>query len=146
MDERHLQHTAKVLGGLLEPSEDTSAFLQPSDQALDNVSVPVRFPVEFNRPIVSIFVALRRDNRSDAEFQQVTVDPLGAVTFVACHRNWPGKRLVIVVNQLGVRAFKQRDQSGGLVRFARCEMEVQRVARRIAEDVKFCRKTAAGTA
>lgn len=41
MDESHFEHTGEVLGGFLEPREDASAFFQPADQPLNDVSLAV---------------------------------------------------------------------------------------------------------
>ncbi len=59
-DECHLDHAAKIDGGLFVSSEDAAAFLQPPDQPLDDVPLAILFLVKLHRASVAILVCLDR--------------------------------------------------------------------------------------
>ena len=56
-------------------------------------------------------VLLRRNHRLDVEFQQVLVDPLGAVALVPGERDRPGDRLTIVGLSSSIDELKAKYQS-----------------------------------
>lgn len=146
MDERHFDEAAEVLRRFLEAREDASRFFQPANQALDDVAPPVRPAVEFHRPDSVGVRLLGRNHRTDAQMQQVFVDPVRTIPFVAAQGHRPRQRLACPVEQAGIGAFKQGLQGSGLVVLSRREVEMQGMPPAVAEDVDFGGKTPAGAA
>lgn len=112
MYEGHFQESTEVLGGLLEPGEDATIFLEPANESLDDVAVAICLAIELDRACLSIFVFLGGNYWIDSEIQQVFINPVCTVSFVACHRHGPGDWLAIAIHEAGVRAFQQRFQGG----------------------------------
>ena len=106
MDEGHFEHAGEVLGGLLESREDASAFFQPADQSLNDVSLAICVAVEHNRPGISVFVFLGGNHRLDFQLQQTLVNPIGSVPFVSGQGNRPSNWLALAIENLGVRSVK----------------------------------------
>ena len=125
MDESHFKHTGEVLGGFLEPREDASAFFQPADQSLNDVSLAIRFLVERDRPGIAVFVFFRGNHRCDFQFQQAIVDPIGSVRFISRQGNRPRNRLALAVENLGVRTVEQGNQGGRFMVLARRQVKVK---------------------
>jgi hypothetical protein len=128
VDEGQLDHAAEVDGRFLEPGDDASRFLQPSDEALDDATAAIRLLVERNRPLRASLVLLARDDRSDAEVEQVRIDPLRSVTFVAGKSDWPSLLPALLVEQSLVGSDEQGVQHGRVVDLPGAEMEVKRMA------------------
>jgi len=144
MDECHLEHSGVVLGCLLKSREDSSAFLQPADQPLDDVPAAVGVAVEVDSARLAILVALAGNHRLDAHVEKKGIDPVGPIALVASDSYWPVDRLAVAT---GNSDFLQESfQSGRLVILTCCQVEVQRVTVGIAEKVDFRRKTAPAAA
>lgn len=144
MDEGQLDHGSVVGGGLLESSEDAAALFEPADQSLNDVSVAVGLPVELDQPCIAVLVGLGRNHRFDAVFEQVLVDPVGAVPFVSGELQGPGDRLAVEVDHFS--RFQKRFEGLRLVTLAGGEMEAERMPGPVAEQMDFGRKPAAGAA
>ena len=104
MDESHFEHTGEILGGFLKSREDASAFFQPADQSLDDVSLAICFSIERNRTDISVVTFLAGNDRRDFQFQETSVDPIGSVRFIASQSNRPGHRLPFAIENRGIRA------------------------------------------
>jgi hypothetical protein len=90
-NESHLDHAQVIDGGLLKAREDSAAFLEPSDQALDDVAVAIGLFVEVHETSIGMLVCLRWNYGGDSQIEQVLIDPLGSVTLVACQGARPLK-------------------------------------------------------
>ena len=146
MDEGHFEHAGEVLGGFLEPREDASAFFQPADQSLDDVSLAICFAVERDRSGVPVFVFLGGNHWRDFQFQQTIVDPIGSVRFVSRQGNRPRNRLALAVENLGVRTVEQGNQGGRFMVLARRQVKVKWMSISVAQQMDFGGKTPARTA
>ena len=140
MDECELEHAEVVFGGLLETREDAPAFLQPANESFDDVSFAVRVWVECDRPGVAIFVPLGRNDWRDALRQQILVDPVGAEALVASQAD--GAQRLVFLLAADDRSFEQRFQGLRLVRLPGGDVDMERVAVPIAEQMDFGRKPA----
>lgn len=141
MDERHLYHADEVLRGLLESRQHASALLQPTDQPLDDVAIPICVAVEFDRRRCSVFVFLAGNHGLDAKLDEVAVNPVGSVTFVARQLCRIDDREVVLVDD--VHVFEQRLQRLVVMRLARGDVHMQGMPVPIAEQMNFRGKTAA---
>ncbi len=92
-----------------------------------------------------VFMVLRRNDRFDIQSQKVLVNPVRAISLVACQLQWPGKRLSVVVEEVLVGTGEQFLQGRRLVCLAGGEMKVEWMTVRIAEQMDFGRKPAART-
>jgi hypothetical protein len=146
LNERHFNEAAEVQRGFLKPCKDASGFFQPPNETLDDVALPVCSAVEFHRTLVAVFIFLGRNHRLDAQSEQVLVNPIGTVSFVATKPHGPSHGLAVTVAQLGVRSFQQRIESRRVVRLPRGQMKMERMTVTIAKKVDFCGKTPARTA
>lgn len=146
MDECHFQETAEVFGGLLEPGEDATIFFEPPNESLDDVAVSICLTIEFDRAGVPIFIDFGGNHGRDSEVHQIFIDPVCTVSLVAGDRHGPGDWLAVTANDMGVGAFQQCFQGSRLVRLSGRQMEVQRMAFAVAENVDFCGKPPARTA
>jgi len=144
VDERELEHAEIVFGGLLKAREDATVFFEPAKQPLDDVAVAVRFAVEFHRPAVPILVGLRGNDGSDALTQQVFIDPVGAEAFVASQVD--GAQRLAFLFAANDRSGEQRFQGLRLVRLPGGDVDVERMAVSVAEQMDFCRKPASRAA
>lgn len=144
MDEGHLDHRGVVGGGFLEAGEDATRFFEPTDQSLDDVPLAVGVAVEFDQTRIAILVGLGGNDRFDAVFEQVLVDPVGTVAFVAGQLERPGDRLTALVDHFSL--FQKRFQGLRLVTLTGGEMEAERMPGPVAEQMDFGRKPAAGAA
>ena len=79
----------------------------------------------------------------NVQAEQVLVDPISAIRFVARHLQRPGERLSVMIEQVFVGPDQQRFQRGRLVRLTGGEMEVQRMSVRVAQQMNFARKSPA---
>src|SRR6185437_7913930 len=145
-DEGQGEHAAEVLCGLIEAREDAAAFLQPADQPFNDVAAAICLLVELNGPSRAIFVLLGWDHRLDSQVEQVCVDPVSSISFVAAQGERPSDSLSVFVEQTFIGRYEQLVDHGRFVRLASREVEVQGETISIAEDVDFCRKTPARTA
>lgn len=137
MDEGHADNAAEVLGRLLKAREDAPVLLEPADQTFHDIAIAISLFVERHRPSVAVLVLFGRDHRLDVQFQQVLVDPVGAIAFVAGQRRRPGDRLAVGIVQLLVGVGQQGVECGAFVRLARRDVKVQRVALTITKNVDF---------
>lgn len=144
MNECDLQHAEVVLGRLLVAGEDAAAFLQPTNEALDDVSFAVRVAVELDGPRVGILVALGGDHGRNALAEEIRIDPIRTESFVARQANRPQYFLHFVAGD--DRALQQRFQRLRLMDLPRGEVGVQRVPVAIAEEMDFRGKSPARTA
>ena len=133
----HSDHSTKVLGRLLKPSEHTPALFQPADQTLNDVAIPVRFLVEYHRPGVTVFVGLRRNDRLNSKVKQILVNPVGAIAFVSgqCHR--PSNRGLVVIEQMLIRVDQYVIQGRCFMGLPSGHVERQRMALSIAKQMDF---------
>ena len=95
---------------------------------------------------IPIFVYFGRNHGRDSQLDQIFIDPIRAISLVAGDGHGPGDWLAIAINHVGIGAFQQCFQGGRLVRLPRRQMEVQRMAFAVAENMDFCGKTPARTA
>lgn len=146
MNERHLHEAAEVLGRLLEAGEDAAAFLHPSDEVLDDAPFLVFFLVEFHRPRVAVLVGFGGNDGLDLQFEKKLVDPCGSVAFVSAQRDGPGDGLAFPVGDFGIGFDQQGVEDSGVMDLAGRQVEVQRMAVAVAQDVDFRRESAARTA
>jgi hypothetical protein len=146
LNECHFDEAAEVLCGFLETREDATGFFQPSDQALNDVPSSVGLAVEFHRTLVAVFVFLRGNDRPDVQVQQIGVDPISPVSFIATQGHRPGKRIACAVVQARVGAFEEGVQRRGLMGLPRSQVEVERMTMAVAKNMNFRRKTAARSA
>jgi hypothetical protein len=146
VDERHFEHAGEVLGGFLKSCEDSSAFFQPADQSLNDVSLAICVTVEHDRPGVPVFVLLGGNYRLDFQPQQTIVNPVGSVSFVSRQGDWPRHRFSFAVANCGVRSVEQGNQGGRFMVLTRRQMKVKRMPLGIAQQVDFGGKPAARTA
>lgn len=105
MNECHFDERSEVFGCLFKASEDAACFFQPSDQALHDISPAVCFPIEFDWPRPSVLIHFGRNDGLDVSFQQVFVDPIGAVSFVPAQRYGPSHWFASAVMQARVGTF-----------------------------------------
>jgi hypothetical protein len=143
MDERHFQEAAEVLGRFIEAGEDAARFFEPADEAFDDVAPLVRTAVELHRPSGASVGFPGGDDRSDAQREQVFVDPLRAIPFVAAQLHGPSDLPTAAVAQDIVGSDEQRVERRGFVLLSGRQMEVQGMAGGVAEQMDFGRKSAA---
>jgi hypothetical protein len=105
LDECHFDEAAEVFRRFLKSREDASGFFEPSYQALDNVASAVCFPIEFDGSCIAVFILFGRNDRADVPLQQILIDPIGAVPFVATQRHRPSDRFAVTVMQTRVGTF-----------------------------------------
>jgi hypothetical protein len=123
--------------------EDAPAFFQPADQAFDHVAAPVCGWIKLDRSGGSMVAVPGGNHRMNAELQQIVVKPIGAIRHVARQFQLPSEWLSVVVELAFVGAEQQRFQGSGFMHLAGGEMEVQRMAMRIAQQVNFTRTSPA---
>ncbi len=146
MNECHCDHAGEILRGFLKPREDTSALLEPTNQAFHDVSLSIRLFVEDDRTGVPVFVGLRGNNRFDFQIQQTFIDPIGSIPLVTSQGNGPSNGLSFTIDYLGVGTFKHRNQGGRFMVLSSRQVKAERVAMPVAENMDFRRKTPARTA
>lgn len=145
-DEGESHHACEVLGGLLEPREDASAFLEPADESLDDVATAVRLAIEIDEAGVAILVLFRRDDGLDAQFEQELVDPVGPISLVAAQGEGPRETLAVIVEQSFVGRRQQFVENLRFMRLAWREPKGQRQPLAVAENVDLGRKSPARAA
>jgi len=146
LDESHFDESAVVLGSFVEACEDAAAFFEPADESLDDVASPVVVAVKAYGSRILILVRFGGNDRRDVQAEQILVDPISAVSFVACQRQWPGDGLAVAGEDGCVGAFQQFGQHGGFVVLPGGQMEVQRMPMAITKQMEFCGKAPAGAA
>ncbi len=144
MDERHFDHPQEVGRAFLETREDPATFFEPADQAFDNASLSILLAIEGHWTSISVFVRLAGNHRPDAATQEILVDPIGPISFVAGQSDWMHSGIRVLARDFA--GLEQLRQAAGFMRLSRREMGVQRMPVRIAKDVDFRAKPAAGTA
>ena len=87
-----------------------------------------------------------RNDGLDTQLQEIFINPVSPIPFVAAQRVRPSDGNGLAVLQTSIGSFKNAIQSSGIVLLAGSQMEVQRMTMTITEKVDFCRKTAARTA
>lgn len=145
-DECHFKETAEVQGGFFESCKDASRLFEPTDQALDDVALPICFAVELYGTLAAVFIILGGDDRFDSQSEHIFVDPIGAVSLVAAELHGPSDAIAFTVEQLCVGGFQHRVEGGGFVGLPRRQMKMQRMTLAIAKDMDFCRKPPARAA
>lgn len=143
MNESHFDHTNEVLGGLFKTCQHPAAFFQPTNQSFNDVTLAIRFAVELYGSGVTVFIVLARNHRLDAKINEVAVDPIGSVAFVASQLRWVDDGNVVLIDD--VHSFKQRGQRLVVMRLTRRQMHMQRMPVTIAEQMDFRGKTATGS-
>jgi hypothetical protein len=146
VNECHFDHTGEIFRGFLEPREDTSALLEPTNQAFHDVSLSIRLSIEGDRTGILVFVGLRGNNRFDFQIQQTSIDPIGSIPLVTSQGNGPSNRLSFTIDYLGVGTFEHGNQGGGFVVLPSGQMKEKWMAMPVAEKMNFRRKTPARTA
>jgi hypothetical protein len=146
LDEGHFDKPPEVLGGFFKPRKDASGLFQPSDQPLHYVPPAICSAIEFHGAGPAVFVLLGGNDGSDLSIQQVFVNPIRAIPFVATQRYRPSYRFAFTVMQTCVGAFQHRIQRRGFVFLARSQMEMERMPMTITQQMNFRRKTPARTA
>src|SRR5207253_7315146 len=102
-----------------------------------------RVTIAFYRSGSSIFVVFARNHRLDAKLDEVVVNPVGSVTFVASEFRRIDDRNVILIDN--VYLFEQRRQGLVVMRLTRRKVHMQWMSVTIAEQMDFRGKTATGT-
>ncbi len=143
MYEGQLEHAQVVLRGLFEASQNPPAFLEPADKAFDDVSFTIGLSVEINVARVAVFVGFGRDHRNDLLFEQVLVDPVGAISFVAGQPN--GAQHLFAILPSNFDSFQKCLESLRLMRLPCRNMHVQGMTVAITEQMYLCRKSAPRT-
>ena len=133
MNERHFDHSGEILRGFLKPREDTSALLEPTDQAFHDVSLSIRLFVEGDRTGILVFVGLRGNNRFDFQIQQTFIDPISSIPLVTSQGYRPGDGFSFTIDYLGVSTFEHRNQSGGFVVLPSSQVKMERMAMPVTE-------------
>ena len=100
--------------------------------------------VKFDQACLSVLVGLRRDDRQNALPEQVLVDPIGTVAHISRQSRGVGGWQVAVIHD--VSPFEQVDQGLRLVRLPWREMEVERAAVPVAEEMDLRRESASQAA
>ena len=85
MDDGELGHGQEVDRQLLESRADPAAFLEPSDAALDHVSLLIGLLVE---PLDAGLIGFRGDHRPDTPPPQPPQNPPALVALVRCQTPW----------------------------------------------------------
>jgi hypothetical protein len=146
VDESYFEHSGEVFGGFLESREDATAFFQPADQPLDDVSSSVFLLIERDRSGVPVFVFFRGNHWDDFEFHQAIVDPIGSVRFVSCQGHRPRNRLALAVENLGIRTVEQGNQGSRFMVLAWRQVKVKWMSFSVTQQMDFGGKTPARTA
>jgi hypothetical protein len=115
MNECHFDEGSEVFGCLFKTSKHASSSFQPSHQALHDVEQAVCFAIEFHRTRIAVLVLFGRNDRLDVSFQQIFVNPIGAVSFVTAQRYGPRDRFARAITEARVGALQHRVQRCGLV-------------------------------
>ncbi len=144
MDEGHFDHSQEVGRAFLEPRENAAAFLEPADQAFDDVSLSILSAIEWHTASISVFIRFAGNHRADAALGEILVDPVSPISFVAGQGDWMQSGIRLLARDLA--GLKQFGQAGGFMRLSRREMGMQRMPVRITQDVDFRAKPAARTA
>lgn len=84
-----------------------------------------------------MLIAFARDDRLDIQCQQILVDPVGTIGFVAGKLNGPCHGFAVVVGEAFVRSFQERLEAGGFVILPGSQMKVQRMAVGVAQQVNL---------
>jgi len=146
VNESDFHEAAEVLGRFLKPCKDAAGFFEPPNETLHNVPPAVCAAVELHGALVSIFIFLGRNDRLDAQVEQIGVDPIGTISLVTTEFQRPSHGIAFPILELRVHAFQESIENGGVVNLAWGEVKVQRMSHAIAKNVDFCRKTPARTA
>lgn len=146
MDECDLEESTEIDRGLLVPRKDTTAFLEPADQSFDDVAVSVCLAVKLNETFLAILVFFCGNDWCDFQIQQVFVDPLCPVSFVASQRHWPGNGIAVFIEQALIGTPQEGFERCGFMRLTGCQLKVERIAVAITKEMDFCRKTPARAA
>ena len=85
-----------------------------------------------------------RGVRADPQVEQVFIDPVRPVSLIAGQGDRPCHRRAVPIGDPFVGTHQQRHDGGGLVGLAGRQMEVERVAMTVTEQVDFRGKPAAG--
>ena len=145
-DEGHFNEAGEVQGGLFESCKDAPRFLEPADEAFDDVALAIGFGVELDGAFAAVLIFFRGNDRCDSQIEQILIDPIGAVSLVAAQLHGPCHALTVAVEQLSIRSHQHIVEDGGIVSLSWRQMKVERVALTIAQEMDFCRKTPARTA
>lgn len=108
MNKSEPERPGEVLGRLLESKENAPALLHSSYLTLHNITLALGAGVG-DDPRVTILVGLRGDDRLNAVLDQVVVDPVRSVAFVAGQLHGIGHCHVAVIEDFGPG--EQVDQS-----------------------------------
>jgi hypothetical protein len=136
-NESHCQHSAEVLCRFLEATEYPPVLFEPTDEPLDDVALAVQASIEFYTAKAAILVFLGGDHRLNAQLEQVIIDPIRAIAFVASQRDGPRHRMTLDVHDAFICAAQQRFQCRRLVNLTRRKVEVQWFSLPVTEDVNF---------
>jgi len=104
LDEGELEHAPEIFGCFLEASKDASRFLKPADQALDDAAPAISFAVERGQPVLAVVGVFAGNDWLNSQFEQIVVDPVGSISFVAGQGDRPGIRPAILIDQFRVGA------------------------------------------
>lgn len=89
MHEGHLDHAGIIQCYLFEQRVDSSAFLEPTDQAFIDVPIEVDFRIKTALPAVEVLVRVRRNHGLNSHRLKHRADPLRAIAFVTSNLSWP---------------------------------------------------------
>ena len=145
-DEGHFNEAAEVQGGFFESCKDAPRFLEPADEAFDDVALAIGFGVELDGAFAAVLIFFRGNDRCDSQIEQVFIDPIGAVSLVAAELRGPSNSLAVAVEQLGIGSYQHVVKDGGIVGLPWRQMKMERMAQAITQEMDFCRKTPARTA
>jgi hypothetical protein len=102
LDERHFNEATEVFRRFVKASEDTAGFFKPSNETLDDVPPPVDCAIKFDRTIATVFIVFRRNDWLDAPLQQIFVNPVGPISFIAAQSDGPREWNPLAIMQTGV--------------------------------------------
>jgi len=84
VDEGYLDHGCVISSGHFEAGEHPAGVLESADESLVNVPLAIGLPVAFDQLCIAVVVGSGRNDRCDAGFEQIFVDP--ASVYLGSHQ------------------------------------------------------------
>ena len=77
--------------------------------------VRISLTVEFHGPRLTVLIRFAGDDGTDAAVEQILVDPVGTISFVAGDRDWIQGGVQLVASDIGIlQQVRQEDRFVGL--------------------------------
>ena len=142
----HLDHGQEVDCEFFEAGGDAPAFLEPADAAFDNASTPVCVAVKVQRSpaVVALLVAALGDDGGDRMASEPRPDALETVPLVAGQTLGPTAGSA--QGLWNPHRVHQELELGGFVRLPRRDLDGQRQASAVSNQVEFAPESAARAA